>query len=187
MCDKNNSKPRRIKALCFVAHPDDCIIYAKPFIDATPYLDWSILYLTYSKKHPRGAEISEYWKCDTDFLELPDYTKDILTNKSAISEELILRLSEPYIENTDLLLTHGKDGEYGHIHHKLIHRACQFVNIAKVFFSDQGLMISNKQINTDSLPLHKRDILKYHNNVRMYDISSDARSIIIEAKDNDTR
>lgn len=187
MCDKNNSKPRRIKALCFVAHPDDCIIYAKPFIDATPYLDWSILYLTYSKKHPRGAEISEYWKCDTDFLELPDYTKDILTNKSAISEELILRLSEPYIKNADLLLTHGKDGEYGHIHHKLIHRACQFVKIAKVFFSNQGLMISNKQINTDSLPLHKRDILKYHNNVRMYDISSDARSIIIEAKDNDTR
>ena len=176
-----------MKALCFVAHPDDCIIYAKPFIDATPYLEWSILYLTYSKTHPRGAEIAEYWKYDTNFLEQPDYTLDLLTNKSSIFEELILKLASPYFESADILLTHGKDGEYGHIHHRIVHSACRSAKVAKIFFSNHGLMISNRQINTESLPLHRKDILKYYNYVRMYDISNDARSIIAEAKKNDTR
>lgn len=187
MCRRNDQKHKSVKALCFVAHPDDCIIYAKPFIDATPYIDWSILYLTYHKDHPRSIEISKYWNEQTHHLGQPDYTLDNITGISSISEDLILDLIKPYLKGIRVILTHGEDGEYGHIHHKLVHNICKHNSIAKVFFSNKGLMLSNRQVDTKHLPIHKNAINKYYNPVRMYEISDEAKSIIIEAKRHDTR
>jgi hypothetical protein len=187
MCYGNDKEWKNIKALCFVAHPDDCIIYAKPFIDATPYLEWSILYLTHHRDHPRSKEISNYWNHKTYHLEQPDYMLDNITGISSISKRTVLELVKPYMKDVHLLLTHGKDGEYGHIHHKLVHSICHDLSVAKIFFSNDGIMFSNKQIDTKSLPIHEKAIIKYFNPVRMYDISDEARSIIIEAKRNGTR
>jgi len=187
MCSGNDKKIQSIKAVCFVAHPDDCIIYAKPFLDATPYIEWSILYLTYSKSHPRSIEVSKYWKHRTYHLEQPDLALEYFTGKTSISELLITDLARPYFQETSLILTHGSKGEYGHVHHKLVHSVCKTMPIPKVYFSNEGLILANRQIDTSYLPIHRNAIIKYYNPVRMYDISDEARSIIIEAKKNDTR
>ena len=42
----------RIKALCVVAHPDDCVIFAKPFIDTHKQYDWNI-------SHTYGADVQQ--------------------------------------------------------------------------------------------------------------------------------
>jgi len=187
MCSGNDKKIKSIKAVCFVAHPDDCIIYAKPFLDATPYVEWSILYLTYSKDHPRSMEVSKYWKHRTYSLEQPDLALDYFTGTTSICELQTANLARPHFQDTRLILTHGSEGEYGHVHHKLVHNVCKTIPIPKVFFSNDGLILANKQIDASNLPIHKNAINKYYKPVRMYDISDEARSIIIEAKKNDTR
>ena len=187
MCSGNVKKIKSIKAVCFVAHPDDCIIYAKPFLDATPYIEWSILYLTYSKDHPRSMEVSKYWKHRTYSLEQPDLALDYFTGTTSICELQTANLARPHFQDTRLILTHGSEGEYGHVHHKLVHNVCKTIPIPKVFFSNDGLILANKRIDASHLPIHKNAINKYYKPVRMYDISDEARSIIIEAKKNDTR
>ena len=51
----------RLKALCVVAHPDDCVIFAWPFIEAHPEFEWTIVYLTYTFFDSRAKEIQSYW------------------------------------------------------------------------------------------------------------------------------
>ena len=50
-----------MRAVALVAHPDDCVIFAWPFIEAHPEFEWTIVYLTYTFSDPRAREISAYW------------------------------------------------------------------------------------------------------------------------------
>ena len=51
-----------MKALCLVAHPDDCVIFALSYIHNHPNLDWTICYLTYCEWEPRAKELKEFLK-----------------------------------------------------------------------------------------------------------------------------
>ncbi len=50
-----------IKALCLVAHPDDCVIFAYSYIYNHPEMSWTICYLTYTELSDRGSELSKFW------------------------------------------------------------------------------------------------------------------------------
>ena len=68
-----------MKALCLVAHPDDCVIFAYSYIHNYPEHDWTIAYLTYTESEPRGAEMSAFWRqrgIDTIFLGFEDHWHD---------------------------------------------------------------------------------------------------------------
>jgi LmbE family N-acetylglucosaminyl deacetylase len=52
----------RLKALCVVAHPDDCVIFARPFIEQYSKFEWTILYLTYTSYDSRAMEMTAYWR-----------------------------------------------------------------------------------------------------------------------------
>ena len=50
-----------MRAVALVAHPDDCVIFAWPFMEAHPEFTWEIVYMTYRPKDARAREVTEYW------------------------------------------------------------------------------------------------------------------------------
>ena len=132
-----------VRALCVVAHPDDCLIFAKPFIDNFPTWHWNIVYLTYNSADARAQEMQAYWDAKrnitTHFLGFQDDYADQLAGElktwRGLDAEASISLAITQFA-PDLILTHYEDGDYGHIHHKFVHQAVQVTNsIAKVYFA----------------------------------------------------
>lgn len=157
-----------MKALCVVAHPDDCVIFAWPFIDTFTDFEWTILYLTYDTNSNRGKEVSEFWKkrnVHTNFLGYVDTYLDIENNQisfnTANAQKDLILTSLKY----DLILTHNAQGEYGHIHHKFVHDSLQIVNKPKVYFADDKnfnlVCKRSSNFDIDELPLHKDVIIGF--------------------------
>jgi LmbE family N-acetylglucosaminyl deacetylase len=159
-----------MKALCLVAHPDDCVIFALSYIHNHPELDWTIGYLTYTQQDPRGAELSAFWQrrgIDTVFLGFEDWWEDDVqkqfTRWSATdAAEACWNLAQTY----DLILTHDADGDYGHIHHRLVHDAVvRHYNMVTFAPHNQGtvtLSIPPGTYTLDELPLHGDIIQSFH-------------------------
>ncbi len=160
-----------VKALCLVAHPDDCVIFAFSYIHNHPEMDWTVGYLTYSEQDPRGAELSAFWhrrNIRTVFLGFEDHWHDNeqkqftrWTEESA--DSACWRLARDY----DLVLTHDEQGDYGHIHHALVHRAVQW-HPRLVTFAPPGqgtvtLSVPPGTYTIDELPLHGSVIQGFHN------------------------
>lgn len=155
-----------VKAFAVVAHPDDCLIFARCYIDHYPKLDWTIVYLTYSSDDERAREVSSYWNkrsIPTVFLGFFDNIKDLETqefnfwDKNLAIESLIATCT-----GAEQILTHNQDGEYGHIHHKLVHEAMQLIDVPKIYFGSQNsdLELESKfALNLDDFPIH-REVLE---------------------------
>jgi LmbE family N-acetylglucosaminyl deacetylase len=152
-----------MKAKAVVAHPDDCVIFAWPFIEAHPQFEWEIVYLTYHDTDPRAKEVRAYWdkrNIPTKFLGFQDDYEDQLTQRlnfwHGIHAEYEIREA---CEDAELILTHNADGDYGHIHHKFVHSALELIDIPKVYFAStfnyNTKYVVNTSVNTSELPLHK--------------------------------
>lgn len=146
-----------MKAICIIAHPDDCIIYARPLIEATPSIEWTIMYMTHKKDNLRGIEVAKYWKDKhLIFLEHNDDYSDHVLGRTKIPTKVVKKQIQNIIHNYDILLTHGPDGEYGHIHHKLVNTITNDLDIFKVVFSNSpNLTVEAKPLDLDLLPLHR--------------------------------
>lgn len=175
-----------MKALCVVAHPDDCVIFAWPFIDTYSNFDWTICYLTYDESTLRGSEISKFWKTKqikTLFLGHKDTHKDLENNEisfdSKLAQTQILLTARQY----NLILTHNHLGEYGHIHHKFVHNCLQIINRPKVFFGDQQeydlICRRSCDFQLDELPLHK-DVIQQFTNIEVgrYCLTNNAKEFL---------
>lgn len=161
-----------LKAYCAVAHPDDCVIFARPFIDQHPEYTWHIVYLTYQATDPRALEVAAYWNArgiSTTFLGFTDDYKDQQTQSLnfwyGVDAEARLQL---VCADAELILTHNADGDYGHIHHKLVHSAFQHINVQKVYFAStfnyNTKYISNGDLPLNEFPLH-RDVIEQFSNI----------------------
>jgi LmbE family N-acetylglucosaminyl deacetylase len=153
-----------MKALVLVAHPDDCVIWAKAYMDANPNHGWTICYLTHWRFQKRGREIARYWRkrnIPVRFLGFKDHGRDLGTN-SLITwpEEEAIRALQQATEDYDLLLTHGAEGEYGHPHHRVVHKAIKDMKFAKkIYFSNTPTdMAYPVVIEKDELPRHRAAI-----------------------------
>ena len=150
-----------MKAICIVAHPDDCIIFAYGFIYNHPEFNWEIVYLTHREDSPRGQEIKKFWnnrKIKTSFLGYPDNIDDQFKNHQISFNTLeasnkIRDLAQGY----DLILTHNYFGDYGHIHH-------QFINFCLTGFKN---VVTFKHRR----PFYKLRILDYKLPSTTYDLS----------------
>lgn len=161
-----------VNAICVVAHPDDCVIFARPFIENYCYYQWTILYLTYCESDSRAQEVAEYWNAQgikTLFLGFVDDYRDIENKKISFNEDLakeqIINISKQF----DLILTHHQDGEYGHIHHKFVHSCVAGINsLATFYFSPMEtaelVFSARSTLNLDQFPLH-RDVISEFNNI----------------------
>ena len=174
-----------ITANCIVAHPDDCVIFAWPFIDRYKEFIWKIIYLTYTVESERGLEISTYWKnknISTLFLGFEDNWECVKQGQLGfdgfLAESAILNNS-----TCDLLLTHHQDGEYGHPHHKFINSVVERISTPKVYFSSIDNMNfeckTDNPVDTSQLPIHSQVIQGFSDrNIGRYVITESAKEIL---------
>jgi LmbE family N-acetylglucosaminyl deacetylase len=161
-----------MNAICMVAHPDDCIIFGYSYMYHHPEYTWTIGYLTYTDSDDRAAEMIKFWQkkhIRCVFLGFVDHWHD--------QEHQAYNFWNPndaaaacwnLVKDYDLVLTHDADGDYGHIHHRLVHHAvCQHHRV--VYFVPPGLgnthlLVPPDTYDIDELTLHRDIILPFHQN-----------------------
>jgi LmbE family N-acetylglucosaminyl deacetylase len=176
-------------ALAVVAHPDDCIIFALPLIENLPQYQWHIIYLTYRATDPRAVEVAAFWNnrsVTTEFLGLHDDYKDQETQHlnywDRIDVEMAIR---PAVFKYDpvLIVTHNADGDYGHIHHRIVHDAVQaIISIPKIYFASTFNATDTycaREYDLDKLPLHRSVIEGFQDRlIGRYIVTDPARTLI---------
>ena len=159
-----------MKALCLVAHPDDCVIFGLSYIHHHPEHDWTIGYLTYTDRDPRGAELAAFWQrrdVPCVFLGFEDHWRDNeLKQFTRWTEERAERACWNLAKDFDLVLTHDQSGDYGHIHHVLVHNSVQWHPHLVTFAPPgQGTVTHTVPLDTyklDELPMHGDIIAGFH-------------------------
>lgn len=177
-----------IRAVCMVAHPDDCVIFGYSFIQAWPQIDWTVCYLTYTSQDARGQEFEQFWQrraVKTIFLGFVDDYRDIAAEKISFNETAARRAIANVIDSYDLVLTHDAQGDYGHIHHRLVSDCCRH-HPAVVTFAPPGQGPLHYELRPGSwqpqeLPLHHDVIAGFHQKQHANDyIASDGAITILE-------
>ena len=177
-----------MRAVALVAHPDDCVIFAWPFIEAHPKFNWTIVYLTYHATDPRGQELEAYWNrrdIPTAFLGNTDTWLDMVRGKISFditkaSADLITASS-----GADLILTHNQDGDYGHIHHRFVCEVANSIDTPKVYFASTFNYNTEytvlDSVAVDELPLHSEVIIGFQDrNIGRYIVTPEAELILKE-------
>lgn len=159
-----------MKALCLVAHPDDCVIFAYSFIYHHPQFDWTIAYLTYTADSPRGQEFVKFWSqrgIPTEFLGFEDHWHDNEQKKLLHwTRDSAVSACKDLAQTYDLVLTHSRDGDYGHIHHELVHSAVQdhpgLVTFAKPGAGTHTYQVPLSAYSPSEFPLHADVVQGFH-------------------------
>ena len=158
-----------MKALCMVAHPDDCVIFALSYIHNHPEITWHICYLTYCEWEPRARELKEFWakrNIPCIFLGYTDDYRDIENKKISFNEEQARREIGNIIQPYDMVLSHDQEGDYGHIHHEFVHDCVQhhprLVTFAKPGEGTVTLTVPPDTYSIDELPLHGEIVRGFH-------------------------
>jgi LmbE family N-acetylglucosaminyl deacetylase len=158
-----------MKAICMVAHPDDCVIFGYSFIHNHPEYQWTICYLTYTANDPRGHEFVNFWNrrnCNTKFLGYVDNWHDIENGHISFNKDSAYADIQLAIADCDLVLTHNAEGDYGHIHHVFVNWAT--ANHPKlVTFAGPGqgtvkYTIEPGVYSLDEFPLHQEIVAGFH-------------------------
>jgi LmbE family N-acetylglucosaminyl deacetylase len=159
----------KINALCLVAHPDDCVIFAYSYIHNHPEMNWTIGYLTYTSESERGRELAQFWQqrnIPCVFLGFVDDYRDQEQQQllqwygiDAVAE--CSSLARQY----DLVLTHDSNGDYGHIHHRIVHDAVKH-HPRLVTFAPPGQGVTYTvpagTYNISELPMHGKIVQGFH-------------------------
>ena len=157
-----------MKALCLVAHPDDCVIFAYSYIHNHPEHNWTICYLTYNGWDQRGKEMADFWRqrnINCVFLGYTDDYRDIENKKISFNEEQARRELGNIAADYDLVLTHDEHGDYGHIHHVFVHD-CVKHHVNLVTFAKPGegttYTVPAGTYTLDEFPQHGEIIASFH-------------------------
>lgn len=158
-----------MKALCVVAHPDDCVIFAYSYIHHHPEHDWTICYLTYNHWDQRGQEMADFWRrrnINCVFLGYVDDYRDIENKKISFNHEQARRELGNIAAEYDLVLTHDEHGDYGHIHHVFVHdcvkRHPNLVTFAPMGTGTVTYTLPPNTYSLDELPQHGNVIAGFH-------------------------
>lgn len=159
-----------MKALCIVAHPDDCVIFAYSYIYNHPELDWTVCYLTYTAESDRGQEFVRFWQSrniESRFLGFLDDHRDQDAQRlnfwyGVDAEAACWDVAKDF----DLVLTHDAEGEYGHIHHRVVHQGVaahpNLVTFAKPGHGTVSYTVPSNAYSLAELPLHANIIKNFH-------------------------
>jgi len=175
-----------MKALCIVAHPDDCIIFAWPLIEHFKKFDWTILYVTYNSISKRGNEISHFWNkrnVATIMLGHNDTYLDMINNKISFDTDAAHSQILSIAKSFDLLLTHDQLGDYDHIHHKFVHSAVVECKKPTIFFANyethNTTFVRKSNLDLSELPLHA-DVISGFQNIEIgrYFIDENVKALL---------
>jgi LmbE family N-acetylglucosaminyl deacetylase len=159
-----------MKGIVMVAHPDDCVIFAYSFMYAHPDIDWTICYLTYKESDSRGRELKEFWNkrgIATKFLGYVDDWHDIENKQISFDETRAWIDIQEAVSDNDIVLTHDKDGDYGHLHHVFVYQAVADYHPNLVTFAGTGkgnvkFTIPAGTYTLDELPEHGSVVASFH-------------------------
>ena len=159
-----------MKAIVMVAHPDDCVIFAYSFMHAYPELDWTVCYLTYEADDYRGSELKAFWDrrgIKTKFLGYVDDWHDIENKQISFDEARAWIDIQEAVSSSDIVLTHDADGDYGHLHHVMVHQAVADYHPNMITFAGVGkgnakFVIPAGVYTLDELPEHGPVIAGFH-------------------------
>ena len=176
----------KMKALCLVAHPDDCVIFGWGFMRQYAEWDWTIAYLTYEENHPRALELSEFWikrNVSTIFGGANDSYAMVLVGQLGFDANEYTDWINNVIADYDIILTHNHLGEYGHPHHKFINSVVSLSNKPIVYFGNHPeyvnhYILETEKVNLKELPLHKNVIESIDKSVYKYYITDKAKPFI---------
>jgi LmbE family N-acetylglucosaminyl deacetylase len=162
-----------MNALCLVAHPDDCVIFGYSYIYNHPEFNWTVCYLTYTADTKRGQEFVKFWNSrsiKTVFLGFLDDYRDQESQRLNFwygidAETECWRIAKDF----DLVLTHDAEGDYGHIHHRVVHNGVkQHPNLITFAPPGQGnttYTVPESAYSIEELPLHAEVIKGFHPSV----------------------
>ena len=160
-----------MKAVCMVAHPDDCVIFAWSLIHNFAALDWHIGYLTYQDSDSRAQELQQFWQrrgISTSFLGFQDDYRDIEAGRPSFDTNAARDAIHYLIRDADVILTHDREGDYGHPHHRFVHRCVELLCRDHVItFAPPGQGTHDYEIDPPDydrteLPLHWDVIQGFH-------------------------
>lgn len=159
-----------MKAICMVAHPDDCVIFGYSYIYNHSDWDWTVAYLTYTADSDRGRELLEFWQrrgVATCFLGYEDNPQDYQNNALLTWNPVqALNSVQQQVRGFDIVLTHGSEGDYGHVHHQLVHEAVaqhpRLVTFAAPGTGTCTLSLPSTAYSLDELPLHADVVKGFH-------------------------
>ena len=170
-----------MRAVCAVAHPDDCVIFAYSLIKHFVSLDWHIVYLTYQLGHPRADEFARFWQqrnITTQFLGFQDTYDDVEQDCISFDSGRARTAVEQSLHFADIVLTHDSDGDYGHPHHRFMHQCAyemygdDLITFAKPNRGSHTYSITDTDYDQQQLPLHYNVIKSFHavTHTNSYDI-----------------
>lgn len=157
-----------MKAVCMVAHPDDCVIFAYSLMHNFPALNWHVIYLTYKVCDSRAQEFERFWNrrgVSTSFLGFHDDYRDIEAGRPSFDTDAARDAMHELIRDADVIVTHDANGDYGHPHHRFVHRCVsRFGHDHVITFAPLGqgthhYCIDQPDYDATELPLH-HDIIK---------------------------
>jgi glycosyltransferase involved in cell wall biosynthesis len=122
--------------LVIVAHPDDETLWFSGIMRLHSDIAWTIACVTYTAESPRGQDFRRVCRqipADGILFGFLD-TPGPLVDESELEIKLVgLLQQQPW----DVVLTHNLQGEYGHVHHRQVHRLVQ-KHFPQVVFSGFG-------------------------------------------------
>jgi len=110
-------------AVVIVAHPDDEIIWSGGLILSNPDWDWTVLSLCRADDPDRSVR----FRAVCERLGLEGIISDLDDGDPPAHIHLRRQIGRRVMDNVgrtgwDLCVTHGTNGEYGHLRHKQVHQ-----------------------------------------------------------------
>ena len=143
-----------MRALAIVAHPDDETLWMGNQILKNKY-DWTILSLCRANdkdRHPKFLNVCSYYNAKPIITNLED------DELKPVDIKEIMGLIDKNLNNKDydVMYTHGKKGEYGHIRHKEVHQAVKEMIKAKKLKTKKIFYFNYKKQNNHCIAIKNK-------------------------------
>jgi len=138
----------RPRALLVVAHPDDETIFAGGFILKSEETEWTVICCV-----PESGPRREEFRVACKFLakESANRINPVILGLAPVNDFTLAESLRSYATGYDIVLTHNREGEYGHEDHKLINR-CVVGSIAHpntwVFISPGSKNVNQEELRS---------------------------------------